>query len=182
MKDLKVLTSNMRKIVAISLLLTFFSANLPAQTITKNSLPKDIKEARMNFQMDFSHALIFGMSEKEFAKFEVDWNKDKKNVIKKFKTGANMGLGKGFKIGDYKEAVYTVKVTVSTITEEGYMICDVDIVDQQNKNRFHIDQLTGGKEPSISVGTKLARIKIWAALTGKKFGRMLKSALSNKEK
>ena len=131
----------------------------------------------MNFQMDFSQAVIFGLSEKDFAEYEKDWYNDKQSIVSKFRTGANISLGKSYGIGNYKDALYTVKVIVNTITDEGFIICDVDIVDKHNQVLFHIDHLTGGKEPSFSVGTKLARIKIWATLTGKKLGSILKKEL-----
>jgi len=170
----------MKKNLIICFLLICFCANLSAQTITKNSLPKDLQEVRMNLQMDFSQAVIFGMSEEDFAEYEKDWYHDKQSVISKFKTGANISLGKSSWIGNYKNALYTVKVIVNTITDEGFIICDVDIINKQGQVLFHIDHLTGGKEPSFSVGTKLARIKIWATLTGKEFGSILKSELSKK--
>ena len=96
------------------------------------------------------------------------------NALPKNPVGVHMG--DAYKIGHYKDISYTVKVTVHTITDEGYIICDVDIIDQQGQSVFHIDHLTGGKEPSFFIGTKLARIKIWAALTGKNFGSILKDA------
>lgn len=151
-----------------------------AQTITINNFPKDLEGIHMNLKMDFSQALICGMSEKEFSEFEKDWKKDKSTIIRNFKSGANFTLGNSYGVGDYKDARYTVKIIVNTITEEGYFICDVDILDENKKVVFHLDYLTGGKEPSFSIGTKLARMKVWATLTGKSLGSILKSELSKK--
>lgn len=167
----------MKKIYIISLLFICFWANVTAQTVTINSLSKNMKGVRMNFQMDFSDALIMGMSENEFAKYEKDWCDDKPTIIRNFKTGTNLTLGRSLGIGEYKDARYIVKVKVNTITDEGFFICDVDIL-ENDKVVFHLDHLTGGKEPSLAIGTKLARMKVWATLTGKSFGSILKNELS----
>lgn len=172
-------TSKMKRILFIVTILFCLLANISAQTVTKNSMPKNLTGVRMNLRMDFSNAVIFGMSEKEFAEYEKDWYDDKPTVIRNFKVGANLTLGKAYGIGDYKDAPYIVKVVVNTITEEGFIICDVDIEDEKGEVLFHIDHLTGGKEPSLSIGTKMARIKVWASLTGKKLGSILKSELTN---
>ena len=157
-----------------------FTANISAQTVTKNSLPKNLKGVRMNFQMDFSHAVIYGMSEEDFAAYEKDWYEDKPTIISNFRKAANLALGKSYGIGNYKEAPYTVKVVVNTITDEGYIICDVDIVNKDNEILFHIDNLTGGKEPPLFIGTKLTRVKVWSTLSGKKLGTILKKEISSK--
>ena len=149
-----------------------------SQTVTKNDLPKNLKGIRMNFQMDFSQAVIMGMSENEFAEYEKDWNDDKPTIVRNFKSGTNFTLGNSYGVGDYKDAKYMVIVKVNTITDEGYFVCDVDILDEVNKVVFHLDYLTGGSEPTFSIGTKLARMKVWATLTGKSLGSILKSELS----
>ena len=168
----------MKKLFVFSILFICFWANVTAQTVTINSLPKNMKGVRMNFQMDFSNALILGMSENEFAEYEKDWVDDKPTIIRNFKTGTNLTIGKSYGVGDYKDAKYIIKVQVNTITDEGYFIRDVDIVDENNKVVFHLDHLTGGKEPAIAIGTKLARMKVWATLTGKSLGSILKIELS----
>ena len=166
----------MKKIFIVFSLLICRCSGLSAQSVTINALPKNPVGVHMDLVMDFSQAVIYGMSEEEFAAYEEDWYKDKPSIMDKFRTGANVILGDAYKIGHYKDISYTVKVTVHTITDEGYIICDVDIIDRQGQSVFHIDHLTGGKEPSFFIGTKLARIKIWAALTGKNYGSILKDA------
>ena len=166
-------------VISLCVMSICFGLNTSAQTITKNTLPKNLKEAQMNFQMDFSKAMILGMSESEFAEYEKDWYDDKPTIIHNFVVGANLALGKSYRFGDYKNARYAVKVLVNTITEEGFFICEVDIVDEKNEVVFHLDSLTGGSEPAIGIGTKLARMKVWATLTGKKLGSILKNEFSS---
>ena len=170
----------MKKFIIVQLLLACFVVCMTAQTVTKNELPKGLQNVRMSFEVDFSQALILGMSESDFGKYEQDWYEDKPAIVRNFKAGTNVALGKSYGVGDYKDAKYVVKVIVNTITDTGFMICDVDILDEGENVLFHLDHLTGGKEPSFGIGTKLARMKVWATLTGKNLGKILKKELSKK--
>ena len=161
--------------ILFSLVLAF---NCYAQTVTKNDFPKDIKGARLNLKVDFSEALICGMNEKEFSDYEKDWEEDKPTIVRNFMSGANVGIGKSYGVGDYKDAIYTIYIKVNTITDDGYIICDANIRDNDGNVLFTVEKLTGGKEPPLMIGTKLARIKIWATLTGKKFGSIFKSEIN----
>ena len=40
---------------------------------------------------------------------------------------------------------------------------------------FSVKQVNGGKEPPFSPGTKLAKMKVWASLTGKSLGSIIRS-------
>ena len=69
-------------------------------------------------------------------KIEKDWKKDKKFIAKKMKNSANYALGKHYSIGDYNFALYTIVVTINTITKEGYIICDAQVVDKSGVVRL----------------------------------------------
>lgn len=88
----------MKKIIFL-ILSCAFVASMSAQTVTKNDMPKNMQGMRMNVQMDFSNAIILGMSETEFAKYEKDWNEDKPAIVRDFRNGANMAIGKSMGIG-----------------------------------------------------------------------------------
>jgi hypothetical protein len=120
------------------------------------------------------------MSEDEFSRYEKDWEEDKPTIVRNFRSGVNVGIGKSYKVGDYKDSKYTIRVKVNTITDDGYIICDADIIDDGGNVYFTVKEVTGGKEPPFMIGTKLARMKIWATVTGKKLGSILKSELPNK--
>ena len=90
----------MKKKVLIMLFMVI-AASSYAQNVTKNNLPKNIKGARMNLKMDFSDALICGMSEDEFSRYEKDWEEDKPTIVRNFRSGVNVGIGKSYKVGDY---------------------------------------------------------------------------------
>ena len=142
---------NMKKIILLFLFVNFLVSFVTAQTVTKNTLPKNLKGIRMNLKIDFSDALICGMSEEEFSKYEKDWEEDKPKIVSKFMTGANLGVGKSYKIGNYANTSYIIMIKINTIT------------------------------PPFMIGTKLARMKVWAALTGKTLGGILKRELSSRE-
>lgn len=169
----------MKRSLIAFLLICLFQC-VTAQTVTLNSLPKNLKGIRMNFKVDFSNALILGMSEEQYAEYEKDWQEDKPTIVNNFRTATNLALGKLYGVGDYANTPYTVNVIVNTITDKGFFICDVDIIDENDKVVFHLDYLTGGKEPAIGIGTKLARMKFWATLTGKALGGILKKEFANK--
>lgn len=169
----------MKRCLIVFLLICLFQG-VTAQTVTLNTLPKNLKGIRMNFKVDFSHALIQGMSEEQYAEYEKDWQDDKSTIVNNFRKATNLALGKSYGVGDYKNSPFTVNVKVNTITDNGFFICDVDIIDENDKVVFHLDYLTGGKEPSIGIGTKLARMKLWATLTGKALGSILKKEFSQK--
>ena len=172
---------NMKKIILLFLFVNFFVSFVTAQTVTKNTLPKNLKGIRMNLKIDFSDAMICGMSEEEFSKYEKDWEEDKPKIVSKFMTGANLGVGKSYKIGHYSNTSYIIMIKINTITDEGFIICDAKILDNEGNAQFIVESLTGGKEPPFMIGTKLARMKVWAALTGKTLGGILKRELSSRE-
>lgn len=165
-----------RKLIFL-LLLSICSLHMPAQEVVKNELPKDIKGCRMNFQMDFSKALIYGFNEREFAESEPDWESDKLTVIRNFRVAVNLQIGKSYSIDAYKDAPYMITVIVNTITNQGFIICDVNITDQENNVVYRVENLSATKEPSFFPGTKLAKIKFWSTLTGQKLGSLLKNEL-----
>lgn len=169
----------MKKVLTFFSLFCLAAINLSAQTVIKNSLPKDMSGVKMNFDVDFSKALIFGMTEAEFCDHEKDWKKDKKFIAKKMKNSANYALGKHYSIGDYNFALYTIVVTINTITKEGYIICDAQVVDNSGVVRLQIEELSGGKEPLFMPGSKLAKIKFWSMLTGERLGKILSKEFSH---
>lgn len=170
----------MKKIFILLLFTFFVITTVSSQTITKNNLPKNLQGVRMNFKIDFSEAIICGLNEEDFSKLEKDWEEDKPTIVRNFKKAANLSIGKSYGIGDYSDAPYTIIVKVNTITDEGYFICNARVVDGENNTLLEIEKLTGGKEPPFMIGTKLARMKIWATLTGKTLGSILREELSNK--
>ena len=136
------------------------TVNTMAQTIKKDSLSKIPLGSRVDFRMDFSNATIHDRTETEFAKYEKDWEIDKPSIVEKFRS-----------------ADYQIVITVKSITTNGFMTCDVLLKNKQGTVFFNVENLKGNSDSFFTPGTKLARIKIWAALTGGALGKMMKSRL-----
>ena len=66
-------------------------------------------------------------------------------------------------------------LTVRNVTTKGYITCDAEITDTTGVKYFSVKQVNGGKEPPFSPGTKLAKMKVWASLTGKSLGSIIRS-------
>lgn len=166
-----------KNVLWMTILMAVMAVNVMAQTIKADSLSKIPLGSRVNFLMDFSGATIHDRTELEFAKYEKDWENDKPSIVEKFRSAANLVLDKDLKFGDYPEADYQVVVTVKTITTNGFMICDVLLTNKEGKEYFKVENLKGNSDSFFTPGTKLARIKLWAALTGGALGKMMKSRL-----
>ena len=91
-------------------LFCFCSIVLSAQNEYKLSSIKP--GSKINYVIDFSHSIIMGLSETDFANYEKDWNKDKFSIITKFQKGINNKLDGLLNIGTLKSATiiqYTIK-------------------------------------------------------------------------
>ena len=74
---------------------------------------------------------------------------------------------------------YILKISVKTVSAKGHIICDALVVDKDGNLFFAAEQVNGGKEPPISPGSKLAKIKFWAMLTGRSLGSIIRSEYLN---
>ena len=146
-----------------------------AQVVSKNELSVLKPGAKIGFVCDFSEAVIMGMDEEAFAKYETDWVTDKPTIVANFMNGINNKLDDILVFGQLKDTDYTLKVSVKLVNTKGYMLCDAVIVDQAGKSIFEAKQVNGGKEPPFLPGTKLAKMKAWALLTGRALGGIIKS-------
>lgn len=162
-------------ILALSLVVLKASA----QVVTVNNMSAIKPGARINYSVDFSQASIMGMTEEDFSQYEKDWQEDKPSVVGKFLKGINSKLDGVLRVGSYKDSAYMLKVTVTSITEQGNVICDASIADPEGTEIFHVKNVNGGKEPPFLPGTKLAKIKVWANLTGRSLGGIIKSEYLN---
>lgn len=158
-----------------AVVVTMFTMTLHAQVVTMNNMSSIKPGAKINYVVDFSQASIMGMTETDFSNYEKDWQEDKLSVIGKFQKGANSKLDGILRLGSYKDSPYTLKVSVISVTDLGNIICEVSLSDTEGTELFHVKNVNGGKEPPFLPGTKLAKIKVWANLTGRSLGNILKS-------
>jgi uncharacterized protein YqfB (UPF0267 family) len=167
----------MKKVLWMTIVMLCMTLTVTAQTVKVDKLSKVTLGSRVNLTMDFSKAAIHDRSEAEFAKYEKDWEEDKPSIIEKFRAAANFKLDKELKLGFYEDADYQMTVTVKTITTKGFMICDAVMTDKSGQEFFKVENLKGTSDSFFTPGTKLARIKFWAALTGGALGTIMKDRL-----
>ena len=163
-----------RRYILLALLSTIFMI-ADAQVVTVNDMSAVKPGSKINFVIDFSKATIMGMNETDFSNYEKDWHKDQPTIIRRFQKGVNNKLGGVLNLGSYPNSEFTMKVTVKTISDMGNVYCDAAIVDKGGTVIFNVNNVNGGSEPPILPGSKLARIKTWAYLTGRSVGGILKS-------
>ena len=144
-----------------------------AQKVTNGSLKVLKGQARVNLEIDFSQAVIHGMSEDDFAVYERDWFRDKDQVIAFFRIEAAESCDK-IAIGPFPEAEYTIKVSVLRINTKGDFTC---IGELQNKSGEVLASITGISDQGGRFGSKLNLIKDGAKHTGERFGIFLRKQL-----
>lgn len=162
-----------RKYIILALLFPFFIA-AAAQEGRVNSFSSVKPGSKINFVIDFSKSSIMGMNETDFSSYEKDWNKDKPTIIGRFQKGVNNKLSDFLSVGSYPDSQYTLTVTVKTISDVGNVYCDAVLTDKNGTILFSAKNVNGGSEPPILPGTKLAKIKAWAFLTGRSLGSIMK--------
>lgn len=149
------------------------------QVVTKNSLSSLKPGSKIGYVVDFSDAVIMGMDEDTFSQYEKDWLKDKPVVESKFLNGINDKLDGILIVTPSKDVDYILKISVKTVSTKGHIICDAFVVNKDGNLFFAAEQVNGGKEPPISPGSKLAKIKVWAMLTGRSLGSIIRSEYLN---
>lgn len=168
----------MKKIILL-FAVVLFALSLQAQVVTVNEMSSIKPGSKINYFIDFSQASIMGMTETDFSNYEKDWQDDKPSIKGKFLKGVNFKLDDVLRLGTYKDSPYTLKIIVTTITDLGNIICDASLINSDGKELFHVKNISGGKEPPFLPGTKLAKIKVWANLTGRNLGSIMKSEYLN---
>lgn len=161
----------MKKIFAVIVSLAIASFAY-AQKVSGSFKPL-AEEGRAKVEVDFSKALIHGMSETEFAKYETDWEKDKPEIIGQFVGGLQAGIKNLAALGNFPETHATLNVSVLTISPKGDYMCDaILLVDGAEVARISNIYAKGGK-----IGTKLNLIKDGAEHTGKTAGKLIRRNL-----
>ncbi len=155
-----------------SILLVMFCLICGAQTLT-GSLSSLKGESKANFVIEY--LTIRGMAETDFANYEKDWKKDKGEIVGKFLSNANEGLGETLLIGTFPTAKFTVKAEVLSVNEDGDYKCDLILID--NTTKTEVARIKGIKADGGHFGSTLNLIGDGAEHTGRKFGKTLKKFL-----
>ena len=144
-----------------------------SQKVTSGSLKILKNQARVNLELDFSQAVIHGMSEDDFDIYERDWSRDK-DQIKAFFMIAASDRCTNLIIGPFPEAEYTLRVIVLRINTQGDFTC---IGELRNKSGDVLATITGISDKGGRFGSKLNLIKDGAKHTGERFGIFLRKQL-----
>ena len=159
----------MKKLVTVVFFAVLCLTAAMAQNVTGSF--KTLKDAgRVKMVVDFSKASIIGMTEEEFSKYEVDWEKDKPEILSLFYTYANRRLGNSLSLGEnFNDARYALTLEVRSVSVKGDYDCDL-ILTEKGKEIARAEMICayGG-----IFGTKLHLMKDGAKHTGRELGYFL---------
>lgn len=163
----------MKKIIITCIMLTVLTVNGFGQKISNGSLNVLKGQKRVNIEVDFSLATIQGMDEENFAKYEVDWEKEKMRIIANFITEASTNC-RNITIGSFSNTEYTFRVVVRKINPKGDWVSYARLVNEAGESFAIISGLDafGGR-----IGSKMNLIDDGAKHTGALFGKFINKAI-----
>lgn len=141
-----------------------------AQNMVSGSVEGLKKAGVALVEIDYSKAVIMGMGEQAFAKYEDEWNKDLPNITLAFINGINEKTGNLLSVGHSVDCDLTMKIQVISISERGDWRCRAIVTNKQNGSLCEIDEIIS---KGCKVGTKLHHIKVGASNAGNKLGKFL---------
>ena len=163
----------MKRILFIVILcLTFCHVN--AVRIEYGSLRELAKAGIANFEVDYSNAIIHGMSEEEFAEYELDWDKDMPQILAYFRSNLTDRAGEYLALVTKKEVPLTLRWVVLSINTKGDTQSELHVLNSEGVVLAKIIELNG---EGGTFGSKLNLIKDGAKSSGKKAGSFLKREL-----
>mgnify|MGYP003407642817 CR=1 FL=1 len=149
-------------------------ANVKAVKIESGSLRELAKAGIANFEVDYSNAVIHGMSEEEFAEYELDWDKDLPQILALFRGNLAERAGDYLALVTKKKASLTLRWVVLFINTKGDTKSELHVLDADGTILAKIVELNG---EGGTFGSKLNLIKDGAKSSGKKAGSFLKREL-----
>ncbi len=158
------------------LMLVYFSVCLSiahAQKLVEGSLEPLKSYGKAKISLDFSKAIIHGMTVEEFSEYEKDWEIDQPIIMTKFLSGlTDKCTTINFSLSSDSEISITIKVL--TISTKGNYTCEVFVSNKHGDKIAHITELNakGG-----TFGSKLNLIKDGAEHTGKQLGKFIKNQI-----
>ena len=162
------------------LFLTFVTVCLTViaygQTIS-GSFEGLVQEGRAMFEVDFSQAKLFGMSEEDFAVYEEDWDKDRSAVVENIEENISAKIRGQVRVPSSSETTYKIKIQVLSVSSIGEFVCDAYIL---NGNQVEASIKNIRSEGAfLRFSTKLRMMKDGARHFGKLAGQLLKEELKN---
>lgn len=167
----------MQKCLLIVLMFMFAMTNcINAQELT-GSLKEMALAGRARIEVDYSEAVIHGMSEDEFGNYEPGYFVDKEVIEGKFLGMLADGIG-DFVVGTKVKSDYLISVRVIMVNPKGNHVCDVFVIrDRGLVEPETIATIKSLKADGGTFGSKLNLMKDGAEHTGYKIGKYLKSKI-----
>ncbi len=159
----------MKRVLAISFLL-LSAVTLQAQDFT-GSVEGLAREGKAKLVIDYSEALIHGMSEQEFAVYEQDWYDDKYEIMGKFQSSFAEELDDYLVCHRNVKSPFTIVVKVNKISKKGNTVLSMHIFeDDGSGNENEVATIIDLEGDGGTFGTKLNLIKDGAVSTGENAG------------
>ena len=162
------------KRLAVLLMLSFTLFIVNATRIEYGSLHMLAEAGIAYFEVDYSNAIIHGMSEEEFAEYELDWDKDMPQILGCFRSNLTERAGEYLALVTKKKVALTLRWVVLSINTKGDTKSELHVLDADGVLLAKIVELYG---EGGTIGSKLNLIKDGAKSSGKKAGSFLKREL-----
>lgn len=161
----------MKKLGAF-ILMGMMTAGCYAQKLVEGSLADLKNESRMNIEMNYSNAVLKGMSFKDYVAQEENWNTGVKNIQAKFVEEFNKSNKGKITVGSFDNAKYTLRIDAIKVEKRGTTTADAVVVDAEGKTIAKISKIEGegGKW-----GTHLNLMGDGATNMGAALGKFFKS-------
>lgn len=146
------------------------------------SLKEMAQAGRARIEVDYSEAMIHGMSEDEFGVYEPDYFVDKDVIEGKFLGMLADGIG-DFIVGTKVKSDYLISVKVIQVNPKGNHVCDVFIIrDNGSGEPETMATIKTIKADGGTFGTKLNLMKDGAEHTGYLIGKYLRAKIKKELK
>lgn len=173
---LNVVAIAMRKLICFLFLLQV-SLVVGAQELA-GTLDGLAQEGKARLVVDFSEAVIHGMSEQEFAQYERKWYRDKPIVVGEFHSEFADELDGLLLCNSVIKSPYTIVVKYYSINSKGDTSLSLHVLEKiSDGQETEVAVINGIKEDGGTFGTKIALIKDGARNVGEKAGKILKKHL-----
>ena len=143
---------------------------LSAQQVSQGSLGVLRGVGRANLEVDYSEAVIQGMTEADYAAYETEWLKDKPSIIMKFVDEFNK-VQDNLAIGLLPDVKYTCVLKVLNVTREGDIRAEFYVTETSTGD--HLAEVTGIKAKGGRFGTGLNLMGDGMKNLGKGLGRFV---------
>ncbi len=163
----------MKKLGAI-VLMGMVTMGCYAQKLAEGSLDALKGESRMNVELNYSNAVLKGMSFKDYVAQEENWDKGVKEIQAKFVEEFNSASKGKITVGSFDNTKYTLRIDAIKVEKRGTTTADAVIVDAEGKTVAKLTKIEGegGKW-----GTHLNLMGDGATNMGAILGKFFKSKL-----